>query len=301
MAWPRQFARRRHRGFAGRVPVDGASEEIPHAERAGAESYHGVVYTQALGAAAYIGAGSHGGRSAIPVRRSVRMNAFLILQGMQTLPLRMERHCDNALAVAQLPRRNIRASSLGEASRACRTRRITILRRNTPTGKPSALLTFGIQGVVSTQGSGSTTHSSMFTAAREHRRRSLAGRASGVDDPPPALGGGARLGGRHAGHDPPLHRHRAHRRYPRGPRAGPRSVGLSTRCIDGSSTVSDREGRSLSGGPRRPHSATAVVTRVRRRRGTIRAAPARQHRFRETTHAENHDSGEHRYDRPDDD
>jgi O-acetylhomoserine (thiol)-lyase len=63
------------------------------------ESYHGVVYTEALGAAAYIGrvrtvALRNTGSAISP------MNAFLILQGMQTLPLRMERHCDNALAVA---------------------------------------------------------------------------------------------------------------------------------------------------------------------------------------------------------
>jgi len=29
------------------------------------------------------------------------MNAFLVLTGIETLPLRMQRHCDNALAVAQ--------------------------------------------------------------------------------------------------------------------------------------------------------------------------------------------------------
>ena len=63
-------------------------------------SYHGVVYTQALGPAAYIGRAR-----TVPLRNTGSclspMNAFLLLQGVETLPLRMERHCSNALAVAQ--------------------------------------------------------------------------------------------------------------------------------------------------------------------------------------------------------
>ena len=63
-------------------------------------SYHGVVYTDVFGAAAYAGrartvALRNTGAALSP------MNAFLILQGMQTLPLRMERHCQNAWAVAE--------------------------------------------------------------------------------------------------------------------------------------------------------------------------------------------------------
>ena len=63
-------------------------------------SYHGVVYTEALGPAAYIGRAR-----VVPLRNMgaaiAPMNAFLILQGIETLPLRMDRICDNALAVAQ--------------------------------------------------------------------------------------------------------------------------------------------------------------------------------------------------------
>ena len=63
-------------------------------------SYHGVVYTEALGAAAYIGRAR-----TVPLRNTGSclspMNAFLLLQGIETLPLRMERHCENALAVAK--------------------------------------------------------------------------------------------------------------------------------------------------------------------------------------------------------
>lgn len=63
-------------------------------------SYHGVVWSDALGPAAYIG------RIRTVLLRNIGaalspFNAFLILQGLETLHLRMERHCSNALAIAQ--------------------------------------------------------------------------------------------------------------------------------------------------------------------------------------------------------
>lgn len=63
-------------------------------------SYHGVVYTEALGAAAYIGRAR-----VVPLRNMGAalspFNAWQILQGIETLALRMDRICDNTLAVAQ--------------------------------------------------------------------------------------------------------------------------------------------------------------------------------------------------------
>ena len=63
-------------------------------------SYHGVVYTEALGPAAYIGR-----CRVVPLRNTGAalspMNAFNIMQGLETLALRMERHCENALHVAR--------------------------------------------------------------------------------------------------------------------------------------------------------------------------------------------------------
>lgn len=63
-------------------------------------SYHGVVWSDALGPAAYIG------RIRTVLLRNIGaalspFNAFLILQGIETLHLRMERHCSNALAIAR--------------------------------------------------------------------------------------------------------------------------------------------------------------------------------------------------------
>ena len=63
-------------------------------------SYHGVVYTQALGPAAYIGRAR-----VVPLRNTGAalspFNAFLILQGIETLALRMDRINANTLAVAR--------------------------------------------------------------------------------------------------------------------------------------------------------------------------------------------------------
>ncbi|WP_462329697.1 O-acetylhomoserine aminocarboxypropyltransferase/cysteine synthase family protein [Thiohalocapsa halophila] len=63
-------------------------------------SYHGVVYTEALGPAAYIGRAR-----VVPLRNMGSaispFNSFLVLQGIETLPVRMDRHCENALKVAE--------------------------------------------------------------------------------------------------------------------------------------------------------------------------------------------------------
>ncbi|OLE95633.1 MAG: O-acetylhomoserine aminocarboxypropyltransferase, partial [Delftia sp. 13_1_40CM_3_66_6] len=63
-------------------------------------SYHGVVYTEALGEAAYIGR-----VRVVPLRNTGAAlsphNAFLILQGIETLALRMDRICENTQKIAE--------------------------------------------------------------------------------------------------------------------------------------------------------------------------------------------------------
>lgn len=64
------------------------------------ESYHGVSYVRDIGAAAYII------KARVQLLRDLGpaiapLNSFLFIQGLETLALRMERHCQNALAVAQ--------------------------------------------------------------------------------------------------------------------------------------------------------------------------------------------------------
>ena len=138
-----------HGNSLGGVIVDGG--EFPWADNAGKyhmltepeESYHGVVYTEALGAAAYIGrvrtvALRNTGSALSP------MNAFLILQGIQTLPLRMERHCDNALAVAKYLKEHPRVEWINFAGLPDSP--YFELAQKYTNGRPSALLTFGIKG-----------------------------------------------------------------------------------------------------------------------------------------------------------
>ena len=64
------------------------------------ESYHGVVYTEQFGAAAYIT------KARVQLMRDFGVYpsaqaAFLLNLGLETLPVRMERHCSNALRAAQ--------------------------------------------------------------------------------------------------------------------------------------------------------------------------------------------------------
>ena len=63
-------------------------------------SYHGVVYTEAFGPAAFIGR-----CRVVPLRNTGAaispMNVFLLLQGIETLPLRMERICSNTQKIAE--------------------------------------------------------------------------------------------------------------------------------------------------------------------------------------------------------
>jgi len=106
-------------------------------------SYHGVVYTEALGEAAYIGRAR-----VVPLRNMGAaispFNSFLSLQGIETLPVRMDRLCDNALAVAQHLRQQpnvewIRYAGLEDSE-------YRPLVDKYMGGKASSILSFGIQG-----------------------------------------------------------------------------------------------------------------------------------------------------------
>ncbi len=138
-----------HGTTLGGVIVD--SGQFPWAEHADRfpmlnepePSYHGVVYTEALGPAAYIGRAR-----TVPLRNTGSalspMNAFQILQGLPTLPLRMERHCDNALAVAKYLKDHSKVDWVQYAG--LEDSKYYDLAQKYTGGKPSALLTFGIKG-----------------------------------------------------------------------------------------------------------------------------------------------------------
>ena len=106
-------------------------------------SYHGVVYTEALGAAAYIGR-----CRVVPLRNTGAaispMNAFQIMQGMETLALRMERHCDNAQAVAEYLEQHEQIEWVNYAGLASSP--FNALANKYCGGKASGILSFGIKG-----------------------------------------------------------------------------------------------------------------------------------------------------------
>ncbi len=106
-------------------------------------SYHGVVYTEALGAAAYIGRAR-----VVPLRNTGAaispMNAFLILQGINTLGLRMDRICDNALAIATYLQSHPRVSWVKYAGLADHPDHA--LAKKYMGGKASGILSFGVRG-----------------------------------------------------------------------------------------------------------------------------------------------------------
>jgi len=106
-------------------------------------SYHGVVYTEALGPAAYIGRAR-----VVPLRNTGAaispFNAFLILQGIETLALRLERINANTLAVAQHLQNHAKVSWVNYAGLPEHPDHA--LAQKYLGGKASGLLTFGVKG-----------------------------------------------------------------------------------------------------------------------------------------------------------
>jgi len=106
-------------------------------------SYHGVVYTEALGPAAFIG------RCRVaPLRNTGAaispMNSFQILQGLETLGLRMERHCENALKLANYLKDHPKVSWVSYAGLKDSPYYKTC--KKISGGKASGILSFGIKG-----------------------------------------------------------------------------------------------------------------------------------------------------------
>lgn len=106
-------------------------------------SYHNVVYTEALGPAAYIGR-----CRVVPLRNTGSAlsphSAFLIMQGLETLGLRIERHCENALKVADYLQRHPKVKWVSYA--ALPDSPYYDLCQKITNGKASGILSFGIEG-----------------------------------------------------------------------------------------------------------------------------------------------------------
>jgi len=127
---------------SGKFPWAEHAERFPMLNEPEA-AYHGVVYTDALGPAAFIGRAR-----TVPLRNTGSaispFNSFLILQGIETLTLRMERHCENAIAVAKHLQAHpdvawVQYGGLADSPYYDLAMKYT-------NGRPSALLTFGVKG-----------------------------------------------------------------------------------------------------------------------------------------------------------
>lgn len=106
-------------------------------------SYHGVVYTEALGPAAYIGR-----CRVVPLRNTgaalAASSAFQIMQGLETLGLRIERHCFNAFKVAEFLQKNEQVSWVNYAGLPGDPYH-TICKKITK-GQAAGIISFGIKG-----------------------------------------------------------------------------------------------------------------------------------------------------------
>lgn len=106
-------------------------------------SYHGVVYTEAFGPAAYTGRAR-----VVPLRNMGAaispFNAFQILQGIETLALRIERISDNALKIAQHLARHERVEWVNYAGLPDHPDHPLVARYLS--GRAPGLLTFGVKG-----------------------------------------------------------------------------------------------------------------------------------------------------------
>lgn len=105
-------------------------------------SYHGVVYTEAFGEAAFIGRAR-----TVPLRNTGAalspMNAFMLMQGLETLSLRMDRHTENALKVAEYLSQHKKVSWVSYAGLP--SSEFYPLAEKYMQGKPSAILSFGLK------------------------------------------------------------------------------------------------------------------------------------------------------------
>lgn len=106
-------------------------------------SYHGVVYTEALGPAAYIGRAR-----VVPLRNTGAaispFNSFLILQGIETLALRLDRINANALAVATFLRDHAKVDWVNYAALPDHPEHALV--QKYLRGHGSGVLTFGLPG-----------------------------------------------------------------------------------------------------------------------------------------------------------
>ena len=154
-------------------------------------------------------------------------SAWQVLQGIETLPLRMERHCANALAVARFLAAHPRVGWVNYPGLPEHPDHALVARQMRSVGGvpgASGLLAFGVEGGLA---AGIALHrgGAADEPPRQHRRHANPRHPSGIDDAPPARRSAAAGRRRAAGHGAHLGRPRARRRHPLGHRPGARRHG----------------------------------------------------------------------------
>ena len=127
---------------SGRFPWRAHAKRFPKFNEPDA-SYHGLIYTERFGDAAYIA------RCRSVFQRTTGavlspLSAFLLLQGIETVALRVERHVENARRVAEFLRTDPRVTWINYAGFA--DNRYHALAQKYLDGRAASLLTFGIAG-----------------------------------------------------------------------------------------------------------------------------------------------------------
>ena len=144
-------------------------------------------------------------------------NAFLLLQGLETMAVRLERHEANARAVADYLAADSRVAWVSFAGFPDHPYHHLVERYLH--GRVPSIITFGVAG-------GYEAGLAFFDALQLDQAAAQSGgrqdprHPSGLHHPPPAVRRGAGEGRHPAGDDPPVHRHRAHRRHHRRHRPG---------------------------------------------------------------------------------
>ena len=106
-------------------------------------SYHGVIYTETFGAAAFIGC-----CRVVPLRETgaclAPNNAYIIMLGLESLGVRMERHCENALALAKYLESHERVEWVNYA--ALPKDKYNDVCKKITNGQASGIVSFGLKG-----------------------------------------------------------------------------------------------------------------------------------------------------------
>ena len=169
-------------------------------------SYHGVSFVAAAGPAAFV-----------TYIRAVLLRdtgatispfaAFLLLQGVETLSLRIERHVENTKKVVEYLSKHPLVEKVNHPSLPDHPQH-ELYEKYFPNGGGS-IFTFEIKGGVK---EAPTFIDHLFACQRCGRQ--VPGDSSGHHHPQPADRGGAAGSGHQAQYHPAVHRHRAHRRHP---------------------------------------------------------------------------------------